>query len=122
MNIFKEHNWAALSQIPKTHTSVIATGKQGSWAQGTYIVRGRLWLMESHYRCVDVLLVNQANNPDVIVTAYTSYIFPTELTKPINYALMPSIDSDYEFSSLQRIVEVDYLVLTGCKKVLGGMK
>ena len=70
--------------------------------------------MESHYWCVDVLLVNQANNPDVMVTAYTGHIFPAELTQPIYYALMSSIDSDYEFSSLQRVVEVDYLILTGC--------
>ena len=78
--------------------------------------------MESHYRCVNVLLVNQANNPDVMVTAYTGHIFPTKLTQPIYYTLMPSIDSDYEFPSLQRVVEVDYLVLTACKKVLGGME
>ena len=69
--------------------------------------------MESHYGGIDILLVNQANNPDVVVTAYARHIFSSELTQPIYYALMPSIDSEYEFSSLQRIVEVDYLILAG---------
>lgn len=78
--------------------------------------------MESHYGCIDILLVNQANNPDVVVTAYTGHVFPTELTQPIYNALMPSIDSENEFSSLQRIVEVDNLFLTGSQKVLGGME
>ena len=69
--------------------------------------------MESHDRCIDVLLVYQTYNPDVMVTANAGHIFPPELTQPINCALMSSVDREYEFSSLQRVIEVDYLILTG---------
>ena len=69
--------------------------------------------MESHNWWIDVLLVDQANNPDVMVTAYAGHIFPTELTEPIHYALMASIDSEYQFSSLQRVVKIYNFILAG---------